>query len=239
MYHQVIICEDGGSIVVGEFKGVLEIEAALTLSNEKITLISSGDSDSLIIKYTKDGLVEWARQLGGGFFDTYRGIIEIDDGYIVVGYTNFRAWNCDPNGFKIEGKDTKNGEEIFLQKNGACDGLLVKYTKNGLIEYAKNIGGTGNDYFYTILKTNDEGYIVSGKFNGTVSINASETASSMVISENYNSNALGLIKYDSSDKVEYLKNMYVGGSGEIYDIEEVDNGEYVVCRNYWNWNIYC
>ena len=72
-----------------------------------------------------------------------------------------------------------------------------------------------------------------------MSINASETASSMVISENYNSNALGLIKYDSSDKVEYLKNMYVGGSGEIYDIEEVDNGEYVVCRNYWNWNLYC
>jgi hypothetical protein len=61
-----------------------------------------------------------------------------DSGYVIAGYTNSYG-------------------------NGGYDGLLLKIDKRGNRKWSKAIGGTGDDIFYSIRSTADNGFIASGQ----------------------------------------------------------------------------
>ena len=127
-----IIETQDGYVVVGE-----------TESTDIEGLTYKGVHDAIIIKYDKNGNIVWQRNWGGKYYDNFESIIETQDGYVVVGETR----STD-----IEG----------LTSKGLDDAIIVKYDKNGNKIWQRNWGGNKNDYFESIIKTQD-GYVVIGE----------------------------------------------------------------------------
>ena len=180
---------DGGVIVGGYFYGTIQVE------NE--TLTSNGSSDGLIIKYNSEGEVEWAKNIGGSDEDEIQSVAPTSDGgYIAGGY--------------FYSKTIQVGNET-LTSNGRSDGLIIKYDADGEVEWTKNIGGSGNDYIYSVAQTSDGGILAGGYFYSKTIQVGNETLTNNSI----NSGSDGLIiKYNSVGEVEWTKN--IGGSGDDY-----------------------
>ena len=117
------------------------------LENDSIFL-----NDGIIIKYSSNGEVEWATNVGGSSSDYIKSIVATADGGCIAGgyfYGTIQVGN------------------IELTSNGGNDGLLIKYTPEGKVEWARNTGGTSSDYIYSLNKTTD-GVILSPILFGTI-----------------------------------------------------------------------
>jgi uncharacterized delta-60 repeat protein len=142
----------------------------------------------------KDFLVEstaminsMIRAIGGTNYDDAYSIQQTSDGgYIVAGWTtSFGAGNID-----------------FL---------IIKLDSSGNIQWSRAIGGTGNDYVYSIQQTSDGGYIVAGY---TYSFG---TGGDVLI-----------IKLNSSGTIQWSR--AIGGTNEdaAYSIQQTSDGGYIV-----------
>ena len=221
----VVETSDGGIIAGGNF-GSSSINLGEGTAGEEI-IIKNDDyyGGGLIIKYNKDGKVEWTKVVVG---DNIRSVIETNDGGMIVGgYFSSTSINL--------GEGTA-GEEIIINKNddGYSDGLIIKYNKDGKVEWAKAIGGNEEEEIKSVIETQDGGMIVGGYFSST-SINLGEgiDGEDVIVNNTYNYYDNGLIiKYRSDRKIEWVKvvdpnyDVYVGSVSETSDgnvLVAVDN----------------
>jgi len=118
-------------------------------------------SEGWIFKLNEDGEVLWHQCYGGSDIELFRGILELDDGYIILG--------------------SSHSNDLDLPGNyGLSDVWILKIDKDGDLLWSKNYGGSKWDYFYRIFKnenntftifclTNSTDYNVQGNNSGTVS----------------------------------------------------------------------
>ena len=206
-FREVTYTLDGGYIVEGGYYGSsITIPAGETEDNQPITLINNGSSRKFIIKYNSNGKVEYAENATNlSLAGKLGSVVKTQDGgYIVAG--NYKG------SLIIPANETVAGVSITLTSNGVEDCLIIKYNSEGKVEYAKSIGEAKTDRFREVIKTKDGGYIAVGEFfSDTLTISAGETVAGVAITLTKNGNNDGLIiKYDSTGKVEYAKN--VGGA---------------------------
>jgi prepilin-type N-terminal cleavage/methylation domain-containing protein len=99
---------------------------------------NDGAGDMFIAKYDSDGVQTWNKTWGGAGDDGGSGIIQTGDGgYVVSGYTkSFGA--------------------------GQNDAFIAKFDSNGNLTWNKTWGGAGVDNGYSVIQSNDGGYILSG-----------------------------------------------------------------------------
>jgi hypothetical protein len=118
--------DDGGYIVVGQ-----------------TTSFGAGESDTLILKLSSDGEIEWQRTYGGSGHDSADSIQQTDDGgYIIAGsISNYPEWG---------GESEQN---IWV----------LKISSIGAIEWQRSYGGSDYDFHHSIQQTSDGGYIVAGE----------------------------------------------------------------------------
>jgi outer membrane protein OmpA-like peptidoglycan-associated protein len=157
-------------------------------------LLFSSLTSGLIIKKKQTSLTTtfdnaWTQIFGGEEIDQSFSIIEISDGYIIVGWThshgsgNSDVWliKTDLNGNKVWDK-TYGGKErdrgLSVKKtndsgyiivgytesfgNGLFDLWLLKTDKNGNEEWNNTFGGGDYDYGLAVQQTKDEGFIITG-----------------------------------------------------------------------------
>lgn len=85
--------------------------------------------------------------------ENFSDIIEVEDGFIVIGTCYIDKYNIDSSYF----------EETFASKaKGNDDGIIVKYDYNLSMEWFQSFGGSLGDRFGKIYKTKDGGYLVLG-----------------------------------------------------------------------------
>ena len=97
-----------------------------------------------MVRFDEDLVDEWEVFYGNTKGDMYRSIKStIDGGFIVAGF--------DTN--------SKNDPSIPLNSNG----VLVKYDKNGTIEWTKVYGGASTDSFEKVEVMKNGDYVVVGK----------------------------------------------------------------------------
>ena len=104
--------------------------------------ISLRTRDGLLVKYNKDGEMEWFKnyQILG---DTeFKRIIEVEDGIIVVGQSIY--------------------ENMEIGTHNMGGGIILKYDFDGNIVWNNNFGGNKSGIFNDVVKVND-GYICAGK----------------------------------------------------------------------------
>jgi hypothetical protein len=140
--------------------------------------------------YPKSSSVSvWEKVIGGNFLSGgARSIIQSSDGgYVVAG-------------------------EILSFGTIYADIYVVKLDSSGNIEWAKTIGGSGDDYAYSIIQSSDGGYVIAGY---TSSFGAGY-------------GDIYVVKLDSSGNVIWTKT--IGGSGEdvANSIIQSSDGGYVV-----------
>ena len=200
--QSVAECSDGGYIVGGYFySSSINLENGVSLTNK-----NSNSSDGMIVKYSASGEVEWAKKIGGTSTDEILSVAECRNGGYIVG-----------GSFRSSSINLGNG--INLKNKGATDGMIIKYSSNGEIEYAKAIGETGYELIRSVTKCSDGGYIVGGSF-GSSSIDLGNGISLSIT----NGTDGMLIKYNSSGEVEWAK----GGIGDAISVQECSDGGYIV-----------
>jgi len=143
---------DGGYIIGGE-------------SNSNISGDKTEDMvgvpynyDYWVLKLDNSGVIEWQNTIGGFGNDYLRSVQQtIDGGYVLGGYTYSGL-----SGDKIE------------NSLGSYDYWVVKLNNSGLIEWQNSLGGSSEDYLYSVQQTADSGYILGGNSMSGISIDKSE-----------------------------------------------------------------
>ena len=154
----------------------------------------------MIIKYTSDGEIEWTKSIKATEDASYSGDEYIesikqtsDGGYIVVGKFSSKSIDLG-NGVSLINNDSSN----------SSDGMIIKYSVNGEVEWAKGIGGSKSDEISLILKTKDNGYIVGGSFNSSY-IELESGVKLINKSESTDYSDAVIIKYSAEGKIEWAK----------------------------------
>jgi len=139
----------------------------------------------------------FALMIGGTDWDDGRSIVQTSEG-----------------GFAVAGGTSSYGA-------GNKDLFLVKLSSIGDVEWARAVGGTSDDYGYSIVQTTDGGYAVVG---GTASFGVGDTN-------------IFLVKFDSTGAIEWSRS--VGGTerDEGYSIVQATDGGYVVAGRTWSFGI--
>lgn len=146
--------------------------------------------DVILVKTDADGNSEWIRTYGGSENDYAYSVLQtLDGGYIVAGRTNsFGAgsndfyvvktrfngssqWERTFGGTDSDGawsiqQATDGGYVIvgytFSYGAGNGDVYMVKIDSDGNSMWTRTYGGSGGDKAYSVQKTNDGGYILTG-----------------------------------------------------------------------------
>ncbi len=106
--------------------------AGVTLS------FGAGQYDIYIVKLNNSGLLEWTRTIGGADFEYLFSIIQTTDG-----------------GYAIAGSTESFGA-------GGSDEFIVKLNSGGFLQWARTVGGSGEDIARSIIQTSG-GYILAGE----------------------------------------------------------------------------
>ena len=145
-------------------------------------------SDMFIIKTDGNGIEQWKHTFGENGYDYGESVEETNDGgYIISGWT------------------TSFG-------SGLEDIYLLKVNNTGIVEWGKTFGGVNNEQSFSIDKTNDGGYIITGSTN----------------SGNWSNKDVYLIKTDSQGDSLWTKTY-----GGIYDdeghsVQQTIDGGYII-----------
>ncbi len=88
--------------------------------------------------------ITFNKTFGGSTEDIFEDVVVVDDGYIIVGYS-----------------DSSN-EDLTGLNRGLHDGIIAKYDIKGNVLWKKNFGGTTYDYFREVAASATNEYIVVG-----------------------------------------------------------------------------
>jgi PKD repeat protein len=191
---------DGGYIVAG-----------YTESTDKEVKGNHGGGDCWIFKLDAEGNLLWQKCLGGSFCDLANGIQQTSDGgYIVTGFTY-----------------SNNGDVLSSHYTATLsDGWVVKLDANGNIEWQKCLGGSGEDFFYSVQQTFDGGYALAGMtYSSDGDVNGYHPAHRTYP---FPKSDGWVVKLRPSGSIEWQK--CLGGSDwdNAYSIRQTKDGGYIV-----------
>lgn len=161
---------------------------------------NNGGFDYWIVKIDSIGNIEWEKTMGGSDEDEAWSIQQtMDGGYVVAGWT------------------ASNDGDV-TGSNGYRDSWIVKLNNLGNIDWQKALGGSSDDRAYSIIQTNDGGYIVAG---GSASIDGDVT-------DNNGEFDYWIVKLNNVGSLEWQKSM--GGSNQdiANSIEQTPDGGFIV-----------
>ena len=199
----------------GYYTARCEIIAVAEISDEKYIVVrknANSKYDESIIEYNSQGELEKIISVDYGITTM---VATNDGGYITGGY--------------FSDSELKLTDDLILSNSGttsSTDGVIVKYSSTGEVEWAKGIGNTGNEKITSISVATDGSYIVGGNFESTsielengVSIANKETTSSM--------DGM-LIKYKVDGEVEWARGIGGEKSDSVTSVVATSDGGYLV-----------
>ena len=107
--------------------------------NEGCLPADGSSCDIVIEKFTKGNDLEWKSIIGGNSWDYIESVLEIEDGFLVLGNTSSYG-------------------------NGNLDVYLTKLDRNGKEQWFNTYGAFFNDYGRTITPSDEhKGYVIEGQ----------------------------------------------------------------------------
>jgi Beta-propeller repeat len=165
-----------------------------TIAFDSVHLVSAGGTDVFIAKYDPDGVLIWAKQVGGQN-DDYSSAISTD----ITG-------NCYVTGFFfIQGTVTTFGTTTITQA-GDADMFISKFTAAGVLLWVRNAGGKSEDAAFGIATDVSGNSYVTGYFSGTALFGTTK-----VVSMGYSD--IFVAKYDAAGNMVWVRS----GGGSYQD----------------------
>ena len=183
---------DGGYIVTGKSN-----------SNDGDVGENNGGYDYWIVKLDASGTLIWETSLGGSDNDLANSIQQTTDGgYIIAGWSD--SINGDVGG-----------------NNGGFDYWIVKLDASGTLVWETNLGGSNDDFAFSIQQTIDGGYIVTGVSN----------SNNGNVGGNNGGSDFWTVKLDASGTLVWETNL--GGSyfDDAHSIQQTSDYGYIVTGN--------
>ena len=129
---------DGGYVITGH-----------TFSNDTDVSNNKGESDIWLIKIDDEGNLVWQKTFGGTAFDAAESVSPSKDGgFILVG-------------------NSKSNDKYASVNTGENDIWLIKTDANGNMVWQKTFGGTGLDYGFDAIETEDNSILLVGETTST------------------------------------------------------------------------
>lgn len=141
--------------------------------------------------------IKWQKNYGGS---------NNEYGYSILG--------CSNGGYLLAGSSGSNDFDV-VKNYGGDDVWLSKISISGNIEWERNYGGSANDVAYSVIETNDRGYVFAGY----------TTSNDSDVSGNAGAADVWVVKIDSSGDIIWQSTL--GGSANDYAraiIQTTDNG---------------
>ena len=185
--------------------------------------LDSLNYNCILIEFNNDNSVKNLTNMYISSWDSINNITSLDDGGIVV-VGNYN-WNKECT---IPSEATTIGE-INVPSSQNVDGFIIRLNADRKIEYLKIIRPVdvvGGDNLKDVVKTQDGGYLALwyGNAGSGIKFSEEETASGEIIIGEKRGWASYLIKYNSDNKVEWMKNV----SGTVRKILPTADNEYIV-----------
>lgn len=187
-----IAVDDNFNMIIG---GTFEATADFDPGAGTFNIASLGDNDCFITKLAPDGSFEWAVGFGNASNDRVYAVDTDSEGNVYATGWFWETVDFDPDG------------TTELTSFGIFDCFFVKYSPEGSLIWAKQIGGTSSDYTMDMhIDKNDAIHLV-GKFGGTVDFDPGAGISNLTAT---GSDAF-FAKYDTDGGLVWAKNF--GGAG--------------------------
>lgn len=159
-----------------------------------------GGADAWVLKLDASGTLQWQKPFGGSLVDKAFSVQQTSDGgYIFAGYSNSTDGDVDGN-------------------HGDYDFWVLKMDATGNFEWQKTMGGTNEEYAYSIQQTTDGGYIIGGW----------SVSNSGDVTGNHANGDYWVVKLDAAANITWQRAL--GGSmvDKAYTVRETDDGGFVV-----------
>jgi trimeric autotransporter adhesin len=163
--------------IVGNFSGSASVGGA--------NLYSAGNGDGFVTKLDANGVALWAKPIGGIASDTATSVSVDSSGNVLVG-GNFNG-------------TTTNLGALNIPSAGGQDGYVAKFNSNGVVQWAKPIGGISSDFATSVSADSSGNVLVGGNFNGTTTNLAAANITSAGQQDGY------VAKFDTSGVVQWAK----------------------------------
>ena len=165
----------------------------------------------MVIKFSSSGEVEWVR---------------------VYAYKIDSLINCSDGGYLVSGKfwgtDIDLGNGVSLANKGRFDGMIIKYSSDGEVEWAQGIGESSDEEIISVVESSDGGYIVGGYFESSrINLGNGISLIKKEGSEEHSSDGM-IIKYSNTGEAEWAK--VIGGvyNDQINSVVGCSNGGCIV-----------
>ncbi len=150
---------------------------------------------------TENFTVEFSTIYGGTQDDTFHEIIATNDGgYAALGYSQ-----------SVDGDITDNTEQVNMY-------WLLKTDEQGVIQWSKTYGGSGDDRGEHLIQTNDGGFLIAG----------STTSSDGDVSENAGFYDNWILKLDASGAIQWERSYGFSGSDQLFSVIQTSDGGYFI-----------
>ncbi|MBN2473963.1 MAG: VCBS repeat-containing protein, partial [Pirellulales bacterium] len=148
----VAIDAAGNVLTAGRFTGMVDFDPGPATMN----LISSGQDDVFVAKYSPAGALLWVRAMGGLGSDVATGVVVDDqlDVYLTGSFSGVVDFN--PGLDRVE-----------LAAEGGTDAFVVKLDRRGEFVWARSLGGPGSDAAMAIGVDDSGSIYTAGRFSDT------------------------------------------------------------------------
>ncbi len=175
--HDIALNDDGSIYYMGCYDGTITYTEDETVNGKAINLTSTNE-DGILVKYTPDLKIEWAKRIGGKYIDHFFDMDISEDNGIIIG------GDSQGGGLTFAAEDTQAGYAITTSPvgNGTVKdgwrGITVKINPKGKIVWAREFGFTGNEGCYTVTSFTNDTFALCGFSNSTT---GSENGKAMLI----------------------------------------------------------
>lgn len=143
----------GNLYLTGLFQGTADFDPSPSVFN----LTSAGSSDAFLAKLDARGDIIWARRMGGaGYEEAWRVTVDGSGGVWINGSFSETA-DFDPT-----------ADEFLLTSAGLRDAFVAKLDANGLLLWARGLGGAQTDRSYGLAVDGSGHVYATGFFEGMI-----------------------------------------------------------------------
>ena len=193
----VVNTTDGGYAILGHAQSM----------DGDVTNKSNESYDYWILKYDSTNQIQWQKTYGGSDDDRGADLIQTSDG-----------------GYTIIGKSKSN--DLDVSENAGFDDFWVsKLDSSGSLSWEYTFGFAGSDTPYSIIQTNDNGYLLSGVLDVSASNGQGDRNSA---SSRHAGGDYWVIKLNANGIKQWSN--YYGGSftDTAYDAIQTEDNGYII-----------
>ncbi|MFH0893680.1 MAG: SBBP repeat-containing protein [Bacteroidota bacterium] len=201
VYGNSVTTDSAGNVyTTGYFWGTADFDPGPS----SYPLTSAGNDDVYVTKIDASGNLVWAVRFGGTSADYGWGIAADSAGNVFVTGVFYNTVDFDPGAGSYP-----------LTSAGAWDVFVLKLSTAGTFVWADRIGGTNNDYGYTVALDTLGNVYSGGWFNGTADFNPGTGV--------YNLTSTGgdnafVCKLNSAGNFVWARQMGSAGTDRIYSV---------------------